>query len=344
MGTFGGGLAVGMSMVQPSGGGAAPAVLSYPATLDIGDNPSATITFDNVSADKSGCGVTLAIGSPFTLSSSTFGPLAPAGSAVITVSTTATGAQSGTLTATGSDGPISIPITSAYSYIPAGIAGYLADYDAQYQAVVADNTTLTSVLDRGPNGYNTTGVTQTPKYRTGANGINGFPCFRFDAGGTDNAFFSLPTAIRSAIGTAGEGEYFAVVTAVASSNGGEPLGIGNRPSSGGLYPLGANGIYSSFVAQNQRSLSTISVSPVTSPHVMGISHSGTALFSYTNGSQRGTTNDTLTAGTSFCQFPDRYNNTTSFKGQIGQLIIYNRRLTTQERTDVVDFLKTRWGI
>lgn len=320
-----------------------PELVFDPPSLDLGDTIAGSVDVTNRSTSRYACLASYAASTGFAVT--TAGPtvLAPEASSAIAVRATAAGEQTGTVTAQTSDGPRTFAVASAYTYLPAVIPGYLADYDAQFQAVVADNTTLTSVLDRSGNAYHTTGVTQTPKYRSGANGINNFPCFRFDSG-SDNAFFSLPAAIRSAIGTAGQGEYIAVVTATASANCGEPLGIGNRPSSGGLYPLSANGFYSAFVAQNQRNLGTIGVSPITNPHVMGISHSGTALFSYTNGSQRGTVSDTLTAGTSFCQFPDRYNNTTSYKGKIGQLIIFARRLTSDERTAVVDFLKARWGI
>lgn len=98
MGTFGGGLAVGMSMVQPSGGGgAAPAALSYPALLDIGNNATGNILVENVTADRSACLSDISATGSFTSNVSEIGPLPPGDDATITVTATAFGPQTGQL-------------------------------------------------------------------------------------------------------------------------------------------------------------------------------------------------------------------------------------------------------
>jgi hypothetical protein len=311
------------------------------SSLDIGDAISGTVDIENTSDERSAALTGITIGAGFTVSPSSV-VLAPLASATLTVEVTLTGEQSGTLEADSSDGPLSLPVTSDYSYLPASIAGYLADYDAQSQPVVADDTTITALTDRSGNGYDATGVTGTAKYRSGVHGINMFPALRFDSVAGANSF-TLPTALRTALSAAGEAEYFAVVVAT-NTNSAEPLGIGNAGSSG-LYPIVPTpwNLYTGFCCTTVRNPGNTTLT-LTSAHVMGVWHSSTQVAIQQNGTQVGSAaTDTFNVGTT-SKVPAVNSGSISFKGKLGQVIVFSRVLTSEERAAMVAFLKFRWGI
>ncbi|MEJ0000930.1 MAG: chitobiase/beta-hexosaminidase C-terminal domain-containing protein [Verrucomicrobiota bacterium] len=232
--------------------------------------------------------------------------------------------------------------TEIVSNIPtSGLAGWFsADH-----GVTASGGTVTRWADRSSNGYNLTPISGVNAPATGTDPASGAPVLSFD--GTD-ALESNSTVsgvndvtIITAAATLDFGNTHALVTVGDATNG--------TTSRASLYQFdftpGAQGFYQGFCNGTTfvhggpaPTDSGINVSSMTYSH-----SSGAATF-YLNGNSNGTSTDSTSAISSSLTIGSLLNYTSylGWDGNVAEVLIYNRILTTTERQQVELYLANKY--
>lgn len=220
------------------------------------------------------------------------------------------------------------------AFSPAAVSGlwtWLDPSDASYRTEGGGGTTITALTDKSGNTRNATSAGADPSKGTG---INGLVTLSFP--GTANKYLNLPNT--SALTVA---EAFIVCKADAQTPA-TGRGLWHVSTGGDAYhPFSDGNVYESFGAaawklagSNQGNLSVAHVW-----NVISASGEWTALK---NGTQ------IFTTATNTPAFPatpwlGRSFGAVGFVGDIGELVLYSRKLTTTERGDVKAYLSSKWG-
>jgi hypothetical protein len=200
--------------------------------------------------------------------------------------------------------------------------------------IASDNDPITTWEDSGSGDHDATNVGGgvRPTYKT--NIVNGLPVLRFD--GTEE---EMTLEDMSALT---EGEMFIVM-----ANGDDPPTVGGggvikmgSDASGSLVPFSDGTIYCSFGTTARKTTVNHTESLATFGIYSAYSASGD-WANYWNGLQLFSTG-TNTVG--FPAVPKIGVSATYFRGDIAEVVIYDHKLSAGVRTDVIDYLKDRYGI
>ncbi len=217
-----------------------------------------------------------------------------------------------------------------------------------------DGATITNWIDINPQGTTKAQTTSTsaPTYKS--NCINSLPCLNF------NGSNFLNTTVSSAdlgVSTT-QISMFAVVMPQSLSNGTSRyfiitngpwvsgfVGLYVNQSSGGLSNRAA---YTNWGAGAVPIMTSAAVA-VGAPYVISQADNGASLRIFLNGGFSNTATPTVSIkgnGNEF--YIGTYINSgtrvESFNGYIGEIIIFNRGLTTEERESVEEYLGKKWGV
>jgi prepilin-type N-terminal cleavage/methylation domain-containing protein len=217
-----------------------------------------------------------------------------------------------------------------------------------------DGATITNWIDINPQGTTKAQTTSTsaPTYKS--NCINSLPCLNF------NGSNFLNTTISSAdLGVSmTQISMFAVVMPQSLSNGTSRyfiitngpwvsgfVGLYVNQSSGGLSNRAA---YTNWGAGAVPIMTSTAVA-VGAPYVISQTDNGTSLRIFLNGGFSNAATPTVSIkGNSSEFYIGTYLNSGTrvehFFGYIGEIIIFNRGLTTEERESVEEYLGKKWGV
>jgi hypothetical protein len=214
------------------------------------------------------------------------------------------------------------------------VGGYYAWYDATQIAGVADGTVLTSWADSSGNGRNLTSSVGTPTFykTTSAKLINGNPTVFFNRDGYLTAGAAFTPAQPVTI--------FAVAKRAVTNEEHDLFGqtsnrlivFADSGSSGGVWHLTAGSPAAAGSANN------------TNLHVLTAQFNGSSSLLRDNGSQIIGPASVGTVGytTPFVAGSSAATAATSWRGPIGELIVYPSALSTTDMASVESYLTTKW--
>ena len=309
-----------------------PAIASTPFTVHLlsGETVPAPVT---VTPHDGGGGGTFA---PATMNLTTAAPSAtftytPASTGVKTISTTNGG---------GLSNPPSLTYTAAVPFDPTAIAGLTLWLKADAMAL-SDGASVGTWIDSSGSGYNFSqaNVPQQPIYKGGI--VNGKPVVRFD--GIDDYLVDATNPIIS-----GQHTIFAVVNPASNSVG-----------SHDFFMSGITGTNFSVILRRDGSdwhHYQTSGSLVVASDVGGVSPgtwtqitadwNGTNIHIWRNGTLKDTTGATLLSSIGNMNVIGAYDisNVEFWDGDVAEILVYNSALSTTDRQNVENYLKTKYGL
>ncbi|MDO8429607.1 MAG: LamG domain-containing protein, partial [Candidatus Daviesbacteria bacterium] len=212
----------------------------------------------------------------------------------------------------------------------------------------SDDSTLGSLFDSSGNNYTTTQGTAANKPTFKTNIINSLPIVRFD--GTNDSFNATS---YSAFMNTSNFSFFAVAKTNVSNDGGNHTILGrNHSASGGAWDFGiaTNGkvnISTWNGSGTQTQVKGATALGTSSFYIISATDDGTTRTIYLNGTQdnsgTGTTiNDTIstpvTVGVAHGGSAELWN------GDIAEVILYNRSLSSTERQTIETYLSNKYNI
>lgn len=230
------------------------------------------------------------------------------------------------------------------SYLPATLAGYVADWNARNIAG-ADASSVTSWTS-----YTDSGLIATQTVGKGAGVLR---TTSFDAGTlpgvdlyTNTAQFNLPAAVRTAV-LAGTGAELWVVykRRGAAATAAETNQFGSASAAGaGLYPFNPSDWYISFMNANQTNIGVVTSLEV--PHTIRYTASGVSgsrtIRGYKNNVLVGSTTQTISVRATWTIGGDYSGQRTG--GDIAHFIIFSAPLSAGDATALQAFLVAYWGL
>jgi len=213
----------------------------------------------------------------------------------------------------------------------------------------ANNTAVATWADQSGNGYDATQGTSAARPTYIASGLNGLPVVRFD--GTDdqmtlgasalgmlrNVAGATVFVVAKYVGTASNRRSFAILR-----NGDDANRLALFKLTTNVYQIGGRRLDTdSFQGAN----STTSATDNFILHTNLTNYQSTLLQQYVNGSLDGQSTSFQTSGnTSDTDSSAILVGSTTFNGDIAEIIVYNRVLNTSELAQVHRYLARKWGI
>ena len=198
------------------------------------------------------------------------------------------------------------------------------------KVVVDGSNYIESALDFSENGYDPSQFIQVSKPLYVANGFNGRPIMRFD-GTNDYLSVSFGTSYTAPI------TVFLVHQCTATSGANIYLFDNLNTSSGlCLYNYGS-------ILGTSASLRYTKAKPYPNPIITCLESNDTSSILYEDGVQQDTGTNTITSSDSLA-LGAYYGLSYYYKGDIAEMIMYNRLLTAAEKLQVTGNLKFYYGI
>jgi hypothetical protein len=197
---------------------------------------------------------------------------------------------------------------------------------------------VSSWTDFSGNGFHATQATGTAQPTFQTNEINGLPIVRFD--GTDSLASTAPTN--------GAAQTIFTVIKQANLTGTHTIRGASLPDGSGLQHHTRTSGKQCLVQLNIAVLGTATTSLVAGTATIlssSFSDATDAVAFYFNGAADGTATTTVTLGAGSTTLIGAHPELAeSLFGDIGELIVYTRLLTTTERGQVHSYLNDKWGI
>ncbi len=219
--------------------------------------------------------------------------------------------------------------------MPPVTTGLVICLQADSYGALADDTIVTTWTDQSSAGNN--GVAHNnPKFRTGRTPMS-TPSIQFTGGSGGPYYHVASTTIFTGAG-ATSAEFFMVLKAAAADNPG-PLQVGAH---GPFYPHprggGGTSTYDGSFRSGSGPRANFANPGVSSWGVYNVSHDGTNLVHRFNGTGLDTTALGFVAPTNTIQIAWYNGAATKWTGEIAELLVYTRSLTSTERDDVYEYL------
>lgn len=225
---------------------------------------------------------------------------------------------------------------AALPFSPDQLAGLTRWYKADSITGLNDGDPITTVWPDDAGNFDATsaGGGNSPTYKTGI--VNGHSVVRcMQAGATYFTSMGDLSALTA-------GEVFVVVQLTSESTG-PAQGLFSLGGANQFYPLTASGvIWDDFGTSGQKT-TVDPATPLTQWHIYGAHSAANDWSNYIDGAEIYHTNTNTVAfpaaATFLCR-DDVYN----LEGDMAEFILYSRKLTTDERADVIAYLKSTYGI
>lgn len=216
-----------------------------------------------------------------------------------------------------------------------------------FDPVPSDGGSIGQWKDLHPNNPSASTFTVShgsPTYR--ASGINGRPAIEFD--GNDG----FMTAHSSALALIGDMTFFVVFSVDSTSRPGsvfvsKTVGNSSRPYDFNVYNNYLNFWVGNGVTETRPIFTTNSVSQADTGYIFSFTKHPTTATLHINGTLFDTKSWTQTGADGATPLYIGIRgaiNAVGMDGKIGEIIMFNRALTDEEREDVDDYLKAKWGI
>lgn len=223
------------------------------------------------------------------------------------------------------------------AFTPAEISDLGAWYDASDTASITESAGAVSQWnDKSGNGNHATQGTAANKPTTGTRTVNSLNVLDFD-GSAD--FLAIPSGIHNI--SAGPNTVMVVMAKDSVALGARSVIGGN-----GVFSIGTNLASNQTTHRNHAStILTLTITPNTSPTIIGQVRSGTSLtgFAYGARSTGGTSAQdiTTTAATIGASSTGASN---YHDGIFAEIIMYRKALSTTEQNLVGNYLESKWGV
>ena len=226
--------------------------------------------------------------------------------------------------------------------------GLVAWHDAQAVTGYADGAQFSTWLDRSGNANHLSGTVGSvnPLYRDGTTveGINGHPCARI-RNGTASCFFAYASHILSG---ASAGEIFVVAQVDAdppASTARSGFWYFNPSTFNTHHPWTDGNVYDSWGTTARKTVGNPAPS-LAAMHIWNVNSQAAGWTAYLNGSVIYTTGTNTVRFSTGAETTPRIGTSTGkveMDGLIGEIIVYTRSLSSDERTAVTNYLNARWS-
>lgn len=200
---------------------------------------------------------------------------------------------------------------------------------ADETTVTVASSEITQITDKGSRGWTLSKSTTGPAYSTG---INGRKCIDWGSAGHSNFLHNTSTTSTTIaevyiVLDASFGSTFPTFNGIVSSTSGASWYVVGNPASSGFSSV--TELNRAFINASTTSVFSSGVLPsINSPCILRLGRaSGT--FNSTTGFQLGN---------------DRTNASRGWSGLIGEVVIFSTALSSTDRTNVLNWLATKWGI